>query len=397
MIPRVAQRGHSFKGAGAYYLHDKKAATSERVLWTHTQNLPTNDPEKALLCMAWTDKHSTELKRESGVSLAGREQTAGNVYSYSLAWHTEQQPDKDTMLKAANATLGLLGLSEHEAVIVAHGDTAHAHIHIIANLVHPDTGKITSIRQDQRQLAAWASEYEQTDGKIYCEEREKNARRREISQLTKYQDEKVKDAVNVLNLYQQSDSGTAFAAALAGDGYVLAKGDKGRLVLVDREGKVQNLVRQLDGVKRTEVNQKLVDVLENLPSATEVIAEQKIEREQAFVAVTPTEATTPLNLELKNHNIRVIEHARIYEQETTGDESEITQQAEALRETAIQPINNAHLTGLAQHWERVKHHVLHIAEWMYDKPREYLESWRSKYRSNQEQEEESHQQKEIVR
>ena len=389
MIPRIAQRGHSFKGAGAYYLHDKKAATSERVLWTHTQNLPTNDPEKALLCMAWTDKHSTELKRESGVSLAGREQTAGNVYSYSLAWHTEQQPDKDTMLKAANATLGLLGLSEHEAVIVAHGDTAHAHIHIIANLVHPDTGKIASIKQDQRQLAAWASEYEQIDGKIYCEEREKNARRREASQLTKYQDEKVTDAVKILNLYQQSDSGAAFVAALADEGYVLAKGDKGRLVLVDMEGKAQNLVRQLDGVKRTQVNQKLVDVLENLPSATEVIAQQKIEREQAFVDVTP--------MELKYHNIQAIEHARIYEQEAISDESEIIRQAETLRETAIQPVSNAHLTGLAQHWERVKHHVLHIAEWMYDKPREYLESWRSKYRSNQEQEEESHQQKEIVR
>ncbi len=43
MIPRIADRGHSFKGAGLYYLHDKKAKTKERVAWTHTHNVGTND------------------------------------------------------------------------------------------------------------------------------------------------------------------------------------------------------------------------------------------------------------------------------------------------------------------------------------------------------------------
>ena len=53
MIPRVAKPGRSFKGAGAYYLHDKgHRSTDKRVLFTHTENLPTRDPEKALKCMA---------------------------------------------------------------------------------------------------------------------------------------------------------------------------------------------------------------------------------------------------------------------------------------------------------------------------------------------------------
>ena len=44
MIPDIAKRGASFKGALAYYLHDKKLEgeherfTSERVAWTETRN-----------------------------------------------------------------------------------------------------------------------------------------------------------------------------------------------------------------------------------------------------------------------------------------------------------------------------------------------------------------------
>ena len=48
MVPKVAGKGRSFMGAGMYYLHDKKAETSERVAFTHTVNLPTRDPDKAI-------------------------------------------------------------------------------------------------------------------------------------------------------------------------------------------------------------------------------------------------------------------------------------------------------------------------------------------------------------
>ena len=42
MIAQIAARGTSFKGAGLYYLHDKKADTSERVAWTQTRNIPVS-------------------------------------------------------------------------------------------------------------------------------------------------------------------------------------------------------------------------------------------------------------------------------------------------------------------------------------------------------------------
>ena len=68
MIPRVAKRGHSFKGAGLYYLHDKKAKTSERVEWTSIHNIPTNNPKKAFGFMAYTAMNAERLKNASGCS-----------------------------------------------------------------------------------------------------------------------------------------------------------------------------------------------------------------------------------------------------------------------------------------------------------------------------------------
>ena len=80
MVPREARRGSSFKGAGLYYLHDKNASTSERVAFTHTENIPTRDPEKALKWMAWTSSHAEELKTRNGdESKAGRKSEADSA------------------------------------------------------------------------------------------------------------------------------------------------------------------------------------------------------------------------------------------------------------------------------------------------------------------------------
>ena len=85
MVPRVAGRGHSFKGAAQYYLHDKKAQTSERVAWTMTHNLPTNDAQKGFGWMAYTAMNAEKLKAQAEVSKVGRKATSGPVYSFSLS------------------------------------------------------------------------------------------------------------------------------------------------------------------------------------------------------------------------------------------------------------------------------------------------------------------------
>ena len=63
MLPKLHSKGKSFKGAALYLLHDKdRAATSERVAWTETRNLLTDDPHRAWRVMAATAMKQDILK-----------------------------------------------------------------------------------------------------------------------------------------------------------------------------------------------------------------------------------------------------------------------------------------------------------------------------------------------
>ena len=69
MVPHVTAGGSSFKGAAAYYLHDKEAETAERVTWTETINLITSNPETATRVMAATamaQKRAESRGRDQG-------------------------------------------------------------------------------------------------------------------------------------------------------------------------------------------------------------------------------------------------------------------------------------------------------------------------------------------
>ena len=275
MTPRVAGRGHSFKGAGQYYFHDKGADTTERVAWTHTHNLATNDPEKAMRMMAWTAMHADKIKEQAGVSKAGAKKEAGVVYTYSLSWHPEDEPEQKTVFESALETLGLLGLKDHEAVFVAHNDTAHPHVHVIANLVNPETGKVADIYRDHQTLSNWAEAYEREHG-IRCEERIKNNEKRREGEYVRHKEERIERAEIIQQIYNQSDGGKAFQAGLEEAGYTLAKGDRRGFVLVDQAGEVHSLSRQLKGQRAKEIKARLSDIdPATLQAANELEDERK--------------------------------------------------------------------------------------------------------------------------
>jgi hypothetical protein len=248
-----------------YYLHDRGASTSERVAFAHTENVPTDDPHKALKWMAWTAMNAEEIKRESGSATTGRS-CARPVFSFSLAWHPdEEEPKKWDMIGAARQALMALGLHEHETVMVAHSDRNHPHLHLIVNVVHPETGKASRLSYSRLKLSHWAEEYERQRGKIYCEQRVENNARREQGEKVKYREPEVDLKARITQLYRESDSGAAFQAALAEEGFTLAQGK--RVVLLDREGKIHSLYRQIEGVKARDIKARLADL--ELPDVDE--------------------------------------------------------------------------------------------------------------------------------
>ena len=169
MITRISKRLTSFKDAGLKYIHDKAGKLYESIEWTHTLNMVVNQPKTSMKYMAYIVNSSTKLKIEAGISLAGRKATRGSVYTFSLSWHPEETPNKLEMIEAASETIEILGLEDYQAIVIAYQKTTNQHIRIICNLVNPYNGRTKVISHDRRKLSKWAAEYEEKNGKIYCQ------------------------------------------------------------------------------------------------------------------------------------------------------------------------------------------------------------------------------------
>lgn len=202
MTPRVAKRGGSFKGAAAYYLHDKGADTSRRVAFCVTRNLPTEEPELAWRWMAYTDRHAGILKYDAGGSGTGPKKRKP-VYTLSLSWHAEDKPEPDLMVRMMDSALTKVGLGRCQALYVAHNDTDHPHIHALVSLVDPDNGKIIDPGKDREKLSAWAQAYETERGVIRCPRRVENNARRDKGEPVKDRHSKTRQDVEQAKLIER--------------------------------------------------------------------------------------------------------------------------------------------------------------------------------------------------
>lgn len=184
MVPALTDLGRSFKGAAAYYLHDKREEgeavrlTDGRVAWTQTINMLTDDPERAWRMMADTAMSQADLKAAAGVKATGRKLTKP-VLAYSLSWHPDETPTHDEQMEAVRGSLTALGLDGYQTLVVCHNDEPHAHVHVMVNRVNPQSGVAATLANSKLRLSEWAFAYERGRGKIWCAEREKNAERRQ--------------------------------------------------------------------------------------------------------------------------------------------------------------------------------------------------------------------------
>ena len=183
MVVKMSSPGRSFGGVAEYCLHDPRMPgeahhpeSAERVEWTETRNLATSEGERAGRIMAATAEASPELKRLAGGAATGRK-LEKPVCHYSLNWAKDEKPDRQEMLRAAEASLKALGMERHQALIVSHRD-GQTHVHVIANRVEPESGKAAGLSRSKLKLSKWAEGYEREQGKIRCPQRERNNARR---------------------------------------------------------------------------------------------------------------------------------------------------------------------------------------------------------------------------
>lgn len=123
----LQRRYKDFIGLATYLVGREPETGQERLEWTATRNLPTHDPEWATTFMRATAAENRRIERP--------------VYHIILSAAPEDSLDRARLEQIADRVLDRLGLSEHQAVLVAHGDRPNHHLHIMVNRVHLETGR----------------------------------------------------------------------------------------------------------------------------------------------------------------------------------------------------------------------------------------------------------------
>jgi hypothetical protein len=129
MVVAAKTKGTGFRGLAAYL---EKGSPSrprpDRIEWIEPRNLPTSDPLTVARIMRATANHNANVA-------AGR---ARPVEHLSISWDPNDTPTKAQMIEVADRVLKAVGLDRNQALIVAHNDTEHPHVHLLVNRVAPD-------------------------------------------------------------------------------------------------------------------------------------------------------------------------------------------------------------------------------------------------------------------
>ncbi len=90
-----------------------------------------------------------------------------------LGWHPSDLEwlTRDHLAITVEAALRAMGLNERQAVWVTHTDTGKPHVHIVANLLHPKTGRVARLGLTKKRMSDFCAAYEQALGDVRCKRR----------------------------------------------------------------------------------------------------------------------------------------------------------------------------------------------------------------------------------
>lgn len=326
MVTRLRKPGRSFKDVHAYLTQGKDGySADERLGWTHVLNLKTDDPEKAIRFMAYQHMAVNEAKDAEGAT--GR-RIENPVFHWSLAEGPEHgTPDQNWWLEEARSFLQRFGLEDHPTVIYEHKDRGYSHMHGVTSLIDPKTGRINERAakliswNSKLRASKWAQERDQLHGHNHCPQRVENNKRREAGEFVRYRDPEHEQKALVTKLYFQSrGDDRKFQAALKTQLGLRMAGGR-RPVLVNSDGKIFSLFRQIEGVKAKEIRAfvsrlELRDVEEIRAEIIERKQREKQEetraREQAKLSRTLNSNTRRLNYLKERLDIADAENERDY-------------------------------------------------------------------------------------
>jgi len=276
-------KGGSRKSASFFAKHLMKTEDNERVSIAEMKGLYAEDLPEAF----------RELKALSKA-------TRAENYFY----HASINPREDERLTPEQWEFAVdrlernLGLDGHARFQVEHEKEGRTHRHIVWSRINPDTMTTTP---DSNNYLAHVKTRDELEREFNHQQTPIPPERSQGTRILDWENFRAAESgidpkevkAEVTALWQRSDSGAAFVAALEESGYTLCRGDKGYCI-IDQAGDVHSLARRIESVKTAEVRARLFDTpLETLPSVAEASATVRAQQEQpGNLAGVPVPATT---------------------------------------------------------------------------------------------------------
>lgn len=208
--------------------------------------------------------------------------TQGNTGIYSVAINPREgeKMTPEQWEQSVDAIEKEFGFSGQMRVMVYHEKEGRPHLHVSWSLVDQEKGKLLDPRQDRPRLQGVAIELEK-EFHHELTRRTANDNTLEITDKDRAREAKtgksVKDRKTLLSgLWRDTKSGEEFIKAAQEQGYIIAQGDRARIVAVDRDGEPFGLARQLPKlVKAKDVRERLAGIdLPSFAKAQELQAER---------------------------------------------------------------------------------------------------------------------------
>lgn len=210
---------------------------------------------------------STTIKDAMEEAYAVSRGTRCKQHLFSLSLNPPEDKDVTTeMFEAAIDKIERkLGLSELPRIVVFHEKHGRRHAHCVWSRIDPVTLKAVNLPYFKMKLYDLSRElYIEHGWEVPIGYQEKKGKHREDLNLAQWQqckrhgDDAKAKKLTFQKCWRMTTSGQGFIAALAKEGYSIARGDKRNFVAVDWRGDVYSLSRWT-GVKSKELTERLGD------------------------------------------------------------------------------------------------------------------------------------------
>lgn len=225
------------------------------------------------------------------------------LYHAQIAPEARYEMTPEQWKRAAEILATELGMGDHPRAIVVHDGGDKPHAHVVFQRTNADTLTLwddgNNYLKHERASLRMEQEFaqEHVPGKHAKRDRQKqpefpraksDQNEQQQAARTELTPEERKEQVTALRA--AADSAQAFKSALEDAGYILAKGDKRGLVIVDRDGEVYSLSRHITDLSSKEYKSFMAPLdPKALPSVSD--AKQLVEEAKARQAERPATGT----------------------------------------------------------------------------------------------------------